>query len=144
MFPEARFVHMVRNPYVLYPSTIHLWKSMCAWHGYQEPEFAGLAEHVFRTLPAMHARLEATRGLVAPQRFFELRYEDLVAEPITTMRGIYGQFELGQFAQIEPALRAYVARQASYQTNRYELPDPLRREIAQRWEPYFRKYGYAI
>ncbi|MGD0897579.1 MAG: sulfotransferase [Thermoguttaceae bacterium] len=144
LFPNARFVHMVRDPYVLYPSTIRLWKSLYAWQGYQEPRCEGLEEQVFRTLLAMHARLEATRGLVEPRRFFELRYEDLVREPIVELRAIYRQFELGDFERIEPAVRAYFARQADYRTNRYELPDGLRREISRRWEPYFSRYGYPI
>jgi hypothetical protein len=143
LFPQARFVHMVRNPYVLYPSTERLWQSMYAWQGYQKPNGRGLREYVFGTLVAMHDRLQATRGLVEPPRFFELRYEDLVREPIAQMRAIYSRFGLGEFERIEPALRAYFAQRADYRTNRYELPDELRREIARRWEPYFRTYGYA-
>ena len=28
MFPDARFVHIVRDPRVVFPSTVRLWKSM--------------------------------------------------------------------------------------------------------------------
>jgi hypothetical protein len=144
LFPQARFIHMVRNPYALFPSTMRLWKAMYAWQGYQKPAPSGLAEYVFRTLLAMHDRLEATCGLVPPGRFFELRYEDLVREPVAQVRAIYGKFELAGFERIEPALRHYLAQRADYPTNRHELSDDLRREIARRWEPYFRKYGYAV
>jgi hypothetical protein len=134
---------MVRNPYALFPSTMRLWKAMYAWQGYQEPDFNGLDEYVFRTLLAMHDRLEATRGLVPPERFFELRYEDLVREPLGQVRAIYGQFELAGFERVEAVLRHYLAQRAGYAANRHELSHDLRREIARRWEPYFRTYGYA-
>src|SRR5260370_40110256 len=49
LFPEARFVHIVRNPYVVFPSTVHLWKALYQKHGLQRPTFAGLDEHVFCT-----------------------------------------------------------------------------------------------
>src|SRR5687768_18104609 len=26
LFPDARFVHIVRDPYAVYPSTLHLWR----------------------------------------------------------------------------------------------------------------------
>jgi hypothetical protein len=144
LFPGARFVHMVRNPYALFPSTMRLWKSMYAWQGYQRSTAAGLAEHVFHTLLAMHDRLEATRGLVPPGRFFELRYEDLVQEPLAHVRTIYERFGLGGFERIEPALQQYLAERAHYRVNHHRLSDDQRQEIACRWEPYFRKYGYAV
>ena len=49
LFPDARFVHIVRDPYVVFPSTVNLWKSLYRNHGLQTPTFAGLEEHVFET-----------------------------------------------------------------------------------------------
>src|SRR4051794_15514810 len=49
LFPDARFVHIVRDPYVVFPSTVNLWKSLYRTHGLQKPTFAGLEDHVLRT-----------------------------------------------------------------------------------------------
>ena len=32
LFPDARFVHIVRDPYVVFPSTVNLWKSLYLAH----------------------------------------------------------------------------------------------------------------
>src|SRR5437868_7570203 len=37
LFPDAQFVHIARNPLVIYPSTINLWKSLYCKHGLQTP-----------------------------------------------------------------------------------------------------------
>ena len=143
MFPKARFLHIVRNPYVVFPSTVRLWKSLYAAHGYQKPTYEGLEEQVFETFSRMHARLEATRGLIDPSRFHELRYEDLVRDSVGQMRAIYQQLSLGDFAAVEPAVQAYATSHAAYQTNRYQVTPELRREIARRWKPYIEQYGYG-
>ena len=39
IFPQAKFIHIVRDPYVVYPSTIHLRKSLYRKHGLQRPTF---------------------------------------------------------------------------------------------------------
>ena len=41
-FPDAKFVHIVRDPFVIFPSTVHLWKTLYSTQGMQKPRFEGL------------------------------------------------------------------------------------------------------
>jgi hypothetical protein len=143
LFPDARFVHIVRDPYVVFPSTVNLWKSLYRTHGLQRPTFEGLEEYVFKTFNRLYDGLERDRHLVRSSRFYELRYEDLVRDPTGRMRAMYEQLELGEFEKLLPRLQDYVARSAGYETNRYELTPELRAEITRRWGPVIRKYGYG-
>jgi hypothetical protein len=143
LFPRARFVHLVRDPYVVFPSTIHLWKRLCRSQGLQIPRHRHLEEHVFDSLQRMYAVFERDRQLIADSRLCEVRYEDLVREPIEQMRMIYERLELGEFEKVLPTLQEYVERQAGYQTNRYELTGEMRAEIGRRWASYIQQYGYS-
>jgi hypothetical protein len=143
LFPEARFVHIVRNPYVVFPSTIRLWKSLYKAHGFQRPTYAGLEEHVFSTFNRMYEKLEEGRELVHPSRFFELRYEDLVRDPIGQMQALYEQLNLDGFDAYLPRLEAYVNGLSGYETNHYELAPEVRTEITRRWGAVIRRYGYT-
>jgi hypothetical protein len=143
LFPEALFVHIVRDPYVVFPSTVNLWKSLYRTHGLQPPTFAGLEEHVYQTFLRMYERLEQTRGSIDPKRFYELRYEDLVRDPVGQLRALYEHLRLGGFEQLLPRLQNYLASLAGYETNRYQLSDEQRAEIARRWGPVIERYGYA-
>jgi hypothetical protein len=143
LFPDARFVHIVRDPYVVFPSTVNLWKSLYCTHALQRPTFAGLEEYVFATFNRLYEGLERDRGLLRASRFYELRYEDLVRDPIGQMRALYEQLELGGFEDVLPRLQDYVAKTADYATNRYELIPELRAKITQRWEKVIRQYGYG-
>src|SRR5262249_34117712 len=46
LFPDAQFLHIVRNPYVTFPSTVKLWRALYQTHGFQVPKFRGLEEYV--------------------------------------------------------------------------------------------------
>jgi hypothetical protein len=143
LFPDALFVHIVRDPYVVFPSTVNLWKSLYRTHGLQPPTFADLEEHVYQTFVRMYEKLEETRGLVDPARFYELRYEDLVRDPVGQMRALYEHLKLGSFERVRPRLQSYLASLAGYETNRYKLTPEQRAEIARRWGTVIRRYGYA-
>src|SRR5262249_42172425 len=95
LFPEACFVHIVRDPYVVFPSTVNLWKTLYETHGLQKPRFAGLEEHVYHTFTHLYAKLDEGKKLVAQRRFYEMRYENLVRDPVAEMRALYEHFGLG-------------------------------------------------
>jgi len=143
MFPDARFVYMVRNPYVVFPSTVHLWKSLYQTHSFQEPTFDGLEEYVLDNFARMHEQFEATRDQIPPENLTVLRYEDLVSNPIENMRDIYDQLRLGDFEAVLPGIEQYFDDAADYQTNRYRKLSPeIRQQIAERWGPFIEQYGY--
>jgi hypothetical protein len=143
LFPDARFVHIVRDPYVVFPSTVNLWKALYETHGLQTPTFQGLEEHVFFTFTHLYRKLEEGKRLVRRGRFCEMRYEDLIADPEGQMRRLYEELELGGFEEVLPRLHEYLAANASYKTNRYpQLSPELREQITRRWGEVIRRYGY--
>ena len=103
MFPKARFIHIVRNPLVIFPSTINLWKRLYRNDGLQVPTYEGLDEHVFATFSRMYEVFERDRGLIPAGQFCEVRYEDLVAQPIQQMQRVYDELNLGGFEKVCPA-----------------------------------------
>jgi hypothetical protein len=144
VFPDAKFIHIVRDPLVLFPSTVRLWKSLSEVQGFQIPrEDAGWIEgHVLDTFVRMYECFEQDRELVPPGRLIDVRYEDLVADPVGQMRAIYRRLDLGDFADVEPAIAQYAMKSRDYQTNKYTLPPEVADRVRGRWAPYFQRYGY--
>ncbi len=143
LFPKARFIHIVRDPYVIFPSTINLWKRLSRDEGLQTPRHEGLEEYVFQTFCRMYEVFERDRPLLAPRQLCEVRYEELIKDPIGQMRRIYEQLELGEFGEALPGLGEYIADQKGYKTNRYEISPEVRARIGRRWRRYIERYGYA-
>ncbi len=141
-FPHARFVHIARNPFDIFPSTIHTWQKMYRYHGVQVPRFEGLEQYVLDTFCHMYRVFDEDVSLIPPGRFCEIRYEDLVREPVEQMRRVYEQLNLGGIEAARPGWEAYAARTAGYQRNRYVLPEAQRAQIAARWSGYLEKYRY--
>jgi hypothetical protein len=144
MFPDAQFIHIMRNPYVVFPSTINLWKSFYRKHGLQNPTFSGLDEYVFSTFVRMYERFEADRKLLGPSRLHELKYEDLVRDPLTEIEKLYQNLRLGPFERVRPGIQAYWERTRGYETNKYDVAPELKAEITRRWGPIIQRMGYPL
>src|SRR5262249_55015149 len=109
LFPDARFLHHLRDPSLVYPSTVHLWRSLYWSHGLQRPPYVGLCEYVLRTFVRLYDRLEEGKKYLRPDRFYELKYEDLIRDPLGQLTAIYERLDLGDFASVRPAVEAYLA-----------------------------------
>ncbi|WP_406816598.1 sulfotransferase family protein [Mycobacterium sp. M23085] len=142
IFPEAKFIHIVRDPYVVYPSSIHLLKSLSRVHSLQRPTFEGLDERVFATYVDLYRKVDEGRKLVDPARFYELRYEDLVADPEGQLLRLYEHLGLGRFEQYRPRLRQYLADHVDYKTNSYHLTPEQRKVVTERLGEVIDRYGY--
>jgi omega-hydroxy-beta-dihydromenaquinone-9 sulfotransferase len=142
IFPQAKFIHIVRDPYVVYPSSIHLLKSLSRVHSLQRPTFEGLDERVLATYVDLYRKVDEGRELVDPSRFYELRYEDLISDPEGQLRRLYEHLGLGDFEQYLPRLRQYLTDHMDYQTNAYELTAEERAIVTQRWGNVVDRYGY--
>lgn len=142
-FPGAKFVHIVRDPYVVFPSTVRLWKSLYQIQGLQVPAFDGLEEYVYDCFERMYAAYERDKSLIPRGSLVEVTYEEVVRNPVAEMQRIYETLDLGPFEAVRPKLEAYLAGLKDYKTNRYELPPALHSEVTRRWGGYAERYGYS-
>jgi hypothetical protein len=143
MFPEAKFVHLSRDPYALYSSTVSLWRSLNEVQGLQAVrDDAWLRPSVIDALRRMYEAYFDDRRLLSDEQLVELRYEDLIEDPKTQLQDIYRRLDLGDFARAEPAIDAHLADVKSYRTNRHELEEPQRDQVRDAWRRYFDEFGY--
>jgi hypothetical protein len=91
----------------------------------------------------MYEAFDRDRPLLGPGQFCEIRYEDLIADPVEQMRLIYEQLQLGDFAAVEPAIKNYFVHRKDYKTNRFQITPETRAKVTHRWGKYLKDYGYA-
>ncbi len=144
LYPDARFVHIVRDPRAVIPSAIRTWTRMNDAVSLQIRRERPLEEHVFEMFELMYERFEQERALIPDENFYELRYEDLVADPLPQLEAIYQRLKLGDFETARPAVAKYLDGVKSYRPNKWDLEDRLIDKIRSRCAEYLRRYGYEL
>ncbi len=143
LFPDARFIHIRRNPYAVFVSTIGLLKSIRPVFGFQLGPKTTDVDYVLRTYRTMYEAYFADRELVPPGQLVEIAYEDLDRDPIGQLRMLYGTLALGDFEVVRPALETYLASLGTYQKGRYRpLDDATRGKVAEACAQCFEAWGY--
>jgi hypothetical protein len=143
LFPDAKFVHIHRHPYAVFRSSMHTILKVEPWWALQRPGKRDLTGRVLRQGREVFDAFFAERDLIPPDRFCEVSYDALEADPIGTVRTVYERLGLPPFAHAEPALRQYVDSLTGYEKNKFpELPADLKRRIAYEWRQCFEEWGY--
>ena len=144
MFPNAKFVHMVRDPRKLYASTLRLWQSLEDIQAMQiEKDDSRLKAYVWECLTRMYSAFEADRAQIPAGRIVDVHYEDLVADPLKTVEQVYTQLALGDFSKVRPAIAQRFAADREYQVNEHRISPELEAAVLANWGPYAQRYGYA-
>ena len=143
MFPQARFLHVVRDPFAVFGSTMKLWRSLDAGQGLQVDRGERLEQYVFECFEQMYAAFERDRATLAPGRLHEVRYEELVADPVGQIERAYDTLALGDFSSMREALAKEAASRQSYRASTYKHDPRIVAEICRRWRPFIDRYGYT-
>jgi omega-hydroxy-beta-dihydromenaquinone-9 sulfotransferase len=144
MFPDARFIHIHRNPYVVFQSTQRQTQVSVRTMGLQRPDVQHLNEGLIQRYKIMYDAFFEDRSLIPGGHFHEVSFEDLEKDPVGEIKRMYDRLETPGFAAMQPSLHRYLESTANYRKNTYpDLPPSLRAEIAQAWSRSFDEWGYA-
>lgn len=144
LYPDARFIHVYRNPWLVHASSMKLMERFTEDLAFQSHNPSEIEAFISRRYAAIMKKWFADRALIPPENLIELRHEDIVAQPLKVVESIYEQFGLQAWTELKPRFQCYIDSLAGYQNNAYIFdPDYLIR-IAAYVEPMAAKLGYSI
>jgi len=120
-YPDALIVHTHRAPEVAIASVCSLAAQASAgWSG----TFAGavIGRDQLELWASGLERFSAARARYDPDRFFDVWYDDLVANPVGTAEAVYAHFGLPFSGAAADAMRAFTGG-GSRRAHRYDLAD---------------------
>ena len=143
-FPDARFVHLHRDPWTVFQSTENMERSVGDLFQYQRRDSSGLQEFILWRYRHMYDAFLEDREQVPDGRLVEVSYDELIADPEGTLRRIYAALDLPDFASAAPGMQRYLDGIRGYRRNRYApLGAEIRARILREWAPCFAAWGYG-
>jgi hypothetical protein len=144
MFPDARFVHIYRNPYIVFQSTQRQCQVSLRTMGLQHLDVQHIDALIISRYKIMYDAFFEERPLIPDGRFHELSFEELEKDPVGQVRRIYDHLNVPGFDAMQPSLQRYVDSNVNYRKNTYpELSSSLRAQIGCAWQRSFEQWGYA-
>jgi hypothetical protein len=144
MFPNARFIHIYRNPYEIFFSCRKMLLSLCEimhLQHYTTPQIEALLIENYTKL--MHRYFE-DRKQINKNQLVEIRYETFLESPLEHLQSVYDQLQLPGFEAAKPDLAEYIQSQREYKKNRFDFDPAILERLQREWQFTIDEWGYSI
>ena len=155
LFPKATFVFIHRHPLEVFRSAAHMADAYY-WQCYlQRPRALDVQEFILHQGALLHrayredvAAMEAEKGrdLKKQKRLAEVRFAELDADPVGTLRATYAALGWTEaFKKVEPAIERYRRSLVDFKKNAFPkegLSREAEAEVRRRWRAWFEDLGY--
>lgn len=102
LYPDAQFVHIIRDPVTTLASTLAMWKALCGTQALGHWDESGWEDDVIDNYRAMSQSLEAVRHELKPSQWHDIQFERLLEDPLREMTALYAALGLGEFDFARP------------------------------------------
>ena len=143
LFPNARFIHIHRDPYAVFRSTQKLHRSVYDMVGLQRVGDDEIRETVLHIYRELMLRYLEDRSLIPPENLVEVRYEDLEKRPVAEMERVYTALRLPGWDAVRPQMEDHMNGQKSYEKNRHVFTPQDIARVREEWQFAFDQWGYT-
>jgi len=144
MFPEAKFIYLYRNPYLIYYSLLHTFTSLIGAYQLEKISKAEIEKNVFNFYEELIQTYWSTKDQIPSGNLVEVRFEDLENRPMEMIEKIYSDLDLHIDKDSKNKMNEYILSQRAYMKNKYVADRETIEKISQRWKFFIEKLGYAF
>ena len=143
MFPQARFIHIYRNPYQVYQSTKRLHEFVYSISTFQKFDSDKIHKRILNQYKEMYDIFFEEKNSIPDQQLIEIKFESFEDKPLDTLKMVYKTLNFPEFEEIEKRYETYLKSIDNHKKNKYkELNQSLKDEIYYNWQRNFNTWGY--
>lgn len=142
LWPNAKFIHIYRNPYLVFQSTLNFYNKLFHELSLQRFDQVPIEEIVLSSYPKMMNALFRDTAQLPQQDFVEIQFEMFETNPLPQLQKVYAQLELDGWETAEPAFQRYLKAQKNYRKNHYAFEQRTLERVQTRWQPFIERWNY--
>ena len=144
MFPQAHFVHIVRDPLVIYQSMLRTYRKLFPMQQLQDIDWAELGDFIFDAFVVTMQRFIEDIEAIPEGHLVELKFEDLETDPLGELERVYRSLGLPGWDTAKPAVKDYLATLSGYKKNVYTPRREVIDRVRRKWRFAFDHWNYPV
>lgn len=144
MFPDAKFIHIYRNPIVTYLSTVKFFESLLATTSLEEYKDEFIVSMLINNYKNLMGDYFEEKKLIPKGQLYEIKFEDFDQNNLIFLRDMYEKLGMNSWDTAIPYFKKYIEAQKSYKKNSYKITREELELLLKEWGFAMEKLNYSI
>lgn len=144
MFPDAKFIYLMRNPYTVFESTRNFFTNTIQPLKLQDISEEGIVENIIKVYTDLYFRYQEDKKLIPEGNLIEIKFEDFEQNSLEMTRKIYDALSLPGFEEARPQIEAYINGKKGYKKNKYNYDPETVHIVENNWDFALKDWGYKL
>lgn len=144
MFPNAKFIYLMRNPYTVFESTRSFFTNTIQPLKLENISNEELERNILSIYAKLYHRYEADKHLIPEGNLIEVKFEDFEANASSLTEQIYKKLDIPGYDKAKPAIEAYLNKKKGYKKNAYKYNDRTVQLVEENWKFALDDWGYSL
>lgn len=144
MFPNAKFIYLMRNPYTVFESTRSFFTNTIQPLKLEEFSDEQIEKNILTVYERLYHKYEADKACIPEGNLIEVRFEDFEADALGMTKKIYDTLSLPGWEEARTAIEQYVGAKKGYKKNKYDYAQRTRDLVETNWKFALDDWGYHL
>lgn len=144
MFPNAKFIYLMRNPYTVFESTRSFYTNTIQPLKLEEFSEQELVDNILVVYKKLYDRYETDKHLIPEGNLLEVKFEDFEADALGMTEKIYRTLQIPGFDEARTAIEQYVGAKKGYKKNKYKYAEETVQLVEEHWSDAIRQWDYHL
>jgi hypothetical protein len=139
LYPDARFIHIHRDPIEVYFSNVKLYESVLPEVSFHDISGSDMENHLIYTYQESMKRLIQAKKTLRPEQYYEVEYSSFVNDPVKHLGQAYQQLQISGFEQALPFFTDELGRYTEYKRNAHKIDSDKAFRVNENWRKTYQE-----
>lgn len=144
MFPNAKFIYLMRNPYTVFESTRSFFTNTIQPLRLQHISDQEIEDNFVEVYRKLFFKYEEEKSLIPEGNLIEVKFEDYEKNAFEMTEYIYRTLSMPGFEDSRVEIEKYVSRKKGYKKNAYKYDDRTVKIVEDKWRFALEKWDYQL
>ena len=144
MFPNAKFIYLMRNPYTVFESTRSFFTNTIQPLKLEHMSDEEMEKHILTVYKKLHDQYQHDKALIPEGNLIEVKFEDFEADALGMTKKIYDTLHIPGWDEARTAIEQYVGSKKGYKKNKYQYAERTRQLVEENWGDVLKLWGYTL
>lgn len=142
LFPRARYIYLMRNPYTVFESTRSFYLNTIKPLQFHTITEEAMEQNILRNYMELYHAYKAQSKALPDGFLYEVRFEDIEKDALSITEDIYRKLGIPGLEEAKPAIEKYILGKKGYKKNKYDYDPRTVRLVNEHWGEVLDEWGY--